>query len=280
MDYIELKVSINPLEIGRDVLIAQLAEIGYESFVEQERGVNAYIQKQHFNTDLVEALGILSDKDYQIKYAVNVIEDQNWNEVWEQNFDPIVVGDQCVVRAPFHEQSKDIEYDILIEPKMSFGTGHHETTHLMIERLLSLNLNGLDVLDMGCGTGVLAVLSKMKGANNVVGIDIDDWAYNNALENIKRNNVDNIDVKLGGAELLVDLKFDIIIANINRNILLQDMERYVKSLKAKGVVLLSGFFSSDKEILLEEAKKNGLSLSFCSERNDWTMMELNVENDV
>ncbi len=279
MDYIELKIKIHPIEIVRDVLIAQLGENGFESFVENENGVDAYIQKYLFKEDLITQLAIYKNPKNSITYTVNIIEDENWNEIWEHNFEAIKVANRCMVRAPFHKKELGILYDIVIEPKMSFGTGHHETTHLMIERLLHLNVENLNILDMGCGTGVLAILCKMKKANNVMAIDIDQWAYNNTLENIERNNFRNIDVKFGGAELIKNNIFDIIIANINRNILLADMKKYVNALKLNGLLLLSGFFSSDKEILLAEAKKNNLNLSFSNTKNDWMLLELKKTNN-
>ena len=249
MNYIEFKAEISPLEVGRDILIAQLSEIGFESFVETDSGLEAYIQEGEFDEQELTKIPLFEHEDFQISYQTKFIKDQNWNEIWEQSFEPIMVNNTCYVRAPFHEPVKDTEFDIVIEPKMSFGTGHHETTHLMIEELLGMNLENQSVLDMGCGTGVLAILSKKKGAGYVEAIDIDEWAYNNTLENVERNNTNDINVLLGGAECLKDQQFDVIIANINRNILTNDMSHYYKVLKSNGSLLLSGFLNQTRVLL-------------------------------
>lgn len=274
MDYIELSAKITPLEPARDILIAELAEIDFESFVETDDGLLAYVQQQIFDETKIALVEILKNSNFNITYSTKLVEDQNWNKTWEENFNPINVENKCLIRAPFHEKETNIEYDIIINPKMSFGTGHHETTYLMIKRLLELDVTDKNILDMGCGTGVLAILTKMKKANKVLAIDIDEWAFNNTLENIETNNCADIEVLLGGAEQLTDFKFDIIIANINRNILLNDMSNYTNSLINKGSLLLSGFFSSDKEILLNKATALGLSLTFEESKNDWTLLHL------
>lgn len=274
MDYIELKFKVEPLEVGRDILVAQLAEIEFESFVDLEDGFLAYIQKECFNSELIEELAILKNIDFKIDYQINYIEDQNWNETWEENFEPIDVEGQCYIRAPFHKKQLGFKYDIVIDPKMSFGTGHHETTYLMVKRLLNIPLDDKKVLDMGCGTAVLAILAKKKGASYVEAIDIDEWAYNNSIENIRNNNCEEIIVKKGGADLLGDNNFDIILANINRNILLNDIKSYVNCLNKGGDLLLSGFFKTDVDILMQEASKNKLTLAFTESKNDWTLLHL------
>jgi len=274
MNYIELTAIISPLEVGRDILTAELAEIGFESFVETENGLQAYVQENDFNDAAIKGLNIINQAGFTIDYTTKTIIDKNWNEVWESNFDPINVDNQCYIRAPFHNQKKEIPFDIVIEPKMSFGTGHHETTFLMTQRLLNLDLAEKDVLDMGCGTGVLAILAKLKKANKVVAVDNDEWAYQNTVENVKTNNQPTIDVRMGGSETIVGDSYDVIIANINRNILLQNMEAYAKTLKNGGTILFSGFFSLDVPILLEEAKKHNLNLSYQTDKNDWTLLHL------
>ena len=274
MNYIEVSVEISPLEIGREIVVAELAELGFESFDDFDKGVKGYVQEQDFNTELLNEVTIFKNKEFKVNYTVNLIEDKNWNEVWEQSFEPINVNNQCFIRAPFHEERNDIKYNIEIEPKMSFGTGHHETTHLMIEELMSMDVEGKDVLDMGCGTGVLAILAEFKNAKNICAIDIDEWAYENTIENIDRNKCEKIETLKGGAELLENKKFDIIIANINRNILLNDMKTYFSCLMESGELLLSGFFSSDKEVLLEEASKHGGQLVNENNKNDWTLLHL------
>ena len=274
MNYIELKVEVTPTELGRDIVIAELAEIGFESFVEFDNGVDAYIQEPLFNENELKGLISFNHHEFKVTYQLKKIEDQNWNEVWEQNFEPINVDNVCYVRAPFHEKPSSFKYDIIIEPKMSFGTGHHETTHLMIQELLDMDLKDKSVLDMGCGTGVLAILTELKGASRVLAIDIDDWAFENTVENLSRNKCTKTKVLKGGAECIDGYDFDVIIANINRNILLQDMRNYVKSLNRKSHLLLSGFFSSDAAVLLDETSKNGLKLHHTISKNDWTLLHL------
>ena len=274
MEYIEFKASVLPLEVGRDILIAELSEIGFESFVETDTGVEAYIQSKEFHEQNLTKLKILTNSDFEIAYSTKTIADQNWNEEWEKSFNLINVENRCCIRAPFHNKIDNIEYDIIIDPKMSFGTGHHETTYLMMKRLLNMNLEGKNVLDMGCGTGVLAILAKMKHAAYVEAIDIDEWAYNNTLENIRNNNCGDIEVKKGGAELIMPDNFDILIANINRNILLNDMNEYAAGLRKEGELLLSGFFSTDQQVLMETASEFGLELIAKESKNDWTMLHL------
>lgn len=274
MDYIELTVKIRPLEVGRDILIAELAEIGFESFVDITDGLQAFIQVTDYNEESFLNLHLLKEPNFNIEYATKLIKDENWNEVWEKSFDPINVDDECYIRAPFHEQKGGVKYDIVIEPKMSFGTGHHETTFLMTQRLLSMDLQGEDVLDMGCGTGVLAILAKLKGANVVVAVDNDEWAYENTVENVKTNKQSSIDVRLGGSETIKGNLFDVIIANINRNILLQNMTAYCETLKIGGSILFSGFFSSDVDLLMLEAKKHNLRLIYTTDKNEWTLLHL------
>lgn len=274
MEYVEFKASVTPLEIGRDILIAELAEIGFESFVETEDGVEAYVQKSMFSKELVQELDLLNNSEFKINFSTKIIADQNWNAEWEKNFELINVENECVIRAPFHNKIEQVEFDIVIDPKMSFGTGHHETTYLMIKRLLTLDLDGAYVMDMGCGTGVLAILSQLKKAHYVEAVDIDEWAYNNTLENIRNNNCNKIVVKKGGVEKMSGKLFDVFIANINRNILLNDMEEYASVIKSKGSLLLSGFFSSDKEMLIEAAENLRLRLAYSESKNDWTMLHL------
>ena len=274
MEYVEFKASVEPLEVGRDILIAELSDIGFESFVETEDGVEAYIQLPLFDEALIGEVGLLNNANFKVSYSTKTIADQNWNAEWEKNFELINVEDECVIRAPFHEKNDAIEFDIVIDPKMSFGTGHHETTYLMIKRLLTLDLNGLNVMDMGCGTGVLAILAQHKKANYVEAIDIDEWAYNNTLENIQNNNCNDISVEMGGIEKISEIMFDVFIANINRNILLNDMDKYVSVLKTGGSLLLSGFFSSDKEMLLDASGLLNMELKYSESKNDWTILHL------
>ena len=256
-------------QIARDILVAELGALGFESFTEtDDGGLSAYIQSGDWNDGMLEQVQILDSEEVDFKVERENIEQVNWNQEWEKNFEPIDVLGKVSIRAPFH-QVPDLEYNIEIEPKMSFGTGHHETTHLMIEHLLELNLHGKRVLDMGCGTGILAIFAEMRGAVALDAIDIDPWCYENSLENVSRNNCDKIRVFQGDAGLLKEQIYDVIIANINRNILLQDMASYVKCLNPQGVLLLSGFYREDVDQIDDKANELGLELRAQKERNNW-----------
>ena len=270
--YIGYQFKVEPLQPGTEILIAELGYAGFESFVETEEGVSAYIQKEEWNEHILEDIYILSSVEFKISYTFEDIEQVNWNEEWEKNFNPIVVDEICSVRAPFHEKP-ETEYDIVIEPKMSFGTGHHETTHMMIQHILKNDFKDKSVLDMGCGTGVLAILAEMKGANPIDAIDYDNWCYLNSLENVERNNCKHITVLEGDASLLKTQKYDTIIANINRNILLNDMASYIKCLNSKGTLFVSGFYNDDIAAIEEECNKYGLTRVESLERNNWVALK-------
>ncbi|MBI9038710.1 MAG: 50S ribosomal protein L11 methyltransferase [Bacteroidales bacterium] len=269
MNYIEFTYYISPKSFEKDILIARLAEIGFDSFVDTETGFQAYVSEKQYDENKTEDLNVEFSDNFKSEPVKNIIEDQNWNAEWEKNFEAVIIKEKCSVRAPFHKKPKNIEFDIIIEPKMSFGTAHHETTSLMIELLLGMNIKGLDVLDMGCGTGVLAILASKMGAKNIVAIDNDEWAFNNTIENIEKNNVSNIDVLLGDAALLEDKKFDVIIANINRNILLADIKNYAPCLKENGYLLMSGFFEKDLELIKKAAEKVNIKFSNFISKNNW-----------
>ncbi|MDA9089594.1 50S ribosomal protein L11 methyltransferase [Maribacter arcticus] len=266
--YIEYRFTVEPKEPASDILIAELGEAGFESFVEEEDEVLAYIQKADWSLDILNDIQILTNKNFKIRYGYKEIEQENWNVTWEQNFQPIIVDDVCMIRAPFHEPI-GVEYDIVIEPKMSFGTGHHETTHMMLQHILKLNVKDKTVLDMGSGTGVLAILTAMRGATKIDAIDIDNWCFLNAQENVIRNKMDFISVYEGDVALLKDKKYDIIIANINRNILLEDLPEYVKSLNKNGILLLSGFYTEDLDMITQKCVELELKFEKNLERNNW-----------
>jgi ribosomal protein L11 methyltransferase len=270
--YLGYTFEISPREPGTEILIAELGFAGFESFVENELGVVAYIQKPEWNEHILDEIYILKNNEFTISYTSEEIEQVNWNKEWKKNFQPIEVDGKCAVRAPFHEKS-DVEYDIVIEPKMSFGTGHHETTHMMIQQLLKLDLTEKTVLDMGCGTGILAILAEMRGAKTIEAIDIDNWCYLNTLENIARNNCHQITAYEGDASLLVNKKYDLVIANINRNILLQDISTYAACLNANGTLLLSGFYIEDIPLISKECEKNGLQFVENLELNNWVAVK-------
>jgi len=272
--YIEYHFTITPKEPGTEILIAELGAVGFESFVENENGVTGYIQKEDWNPTLLDTIFVLNSDEFSIQYSKNEVEQTNWNAEWEKNFKPIQVDNLVSIRAPFHENSH-LKYDIVIVPKMSFGTGHHETTYMMVQHLLALDLEDKKVLDMGCGTGILAIFAEMKGARPTDAIDIDAWCYENSLENIERNNCSHISVIEGDSSLLVNKKYDVIIANINRNILIEDMKIYASCLNENGVLLLSGFYKEDISIIDAEVSQYNLKLETFIERNNWVALKYN-----
>lgn len=270
--YISYTFKVSPKEPATEILIAELGEVGFESFVENDEGVEAFIQKNDWNAQVLDDIYVLKSGEFQISYEMREIEQTNWNIEWEKNFNPIQVDGLVSIRAPFHE-NPNLKYDIVIEPKMSFGTGHHETTHMMVQHLLDLDVAGKKVLDMGCGTGILAIFAEMKGAKPIDAIDIDNWCYQNSLENVERNNCKHIAVYEGDASLLKNKKYDVIIANINRNILLNDMKTYASCLDENGVILLSGFYKEDIPVIDAEVSKYGLKLDKQIERNNWVALK-------
>lgn len=272
MSYIELLIVVEPKELGSDVLIAELSELGFESFNENENGFSAFIQEEHFNENAVKAMFLNYSETFKITYSAKTIEQQNWNQEWESSFQPIDVDDKCIIRAPFHKKENNYQYDIIIEPKMSFGTGHHHTTQLMIQKLMKLNVSGKSLLDMGCGTGVLAILASMMNANPVTAIDTDEWSYENSIENMGKNNIKNVLVHKGDAKLLAGKIFNTILANINKNVLLADLPVYYKSLEKSGNLVISGFFETDINELVHKAESLNLKLEERVINEQWTML--------
>lgn len=272
--YIEFDFKVTPVQPGVEILIAELGFAGFESFVETEYGVQAYILKKNWESDLLNEIQILSNDEFSISFHQRDIDEVNWNEEWEKNFKPILVGESCYVRAPFHK-SKEVQYDVVIEPKMSFGTGHHETTYMMLKYILELDFTDKIVLDMGCGTSVLAILACKCGAQHADAIDIDKWCYENSMENIQRNKCQNIHAYQGTVNKLEHLsdiknpKYDCILANINRNILLEDITTYVLHLKNEGELLISGFYTEDLDAIQKVAKEAKLKFVDNKTRNNW-----------
>ena len=271
--YIGYTFKVSPLQPAVEILIAELGYAGFESFVENEEGVIAYIQKEEWNENILDAIYILSSDEFNINYTFEDIEQTNWNEEWEKNFNPIVVDDMVSVRAPFHEKRDDVKYDLIIEPKMSFCTGHHETTHMMIQHILQNDFKNKSVLDMGCGTGVLAILAEKVGATKLDAIDIDNWCYLKSLENVERNDCKNISVYEGDVTLLNGKTYDSIIANINRNILLADISEYAKCLNENGSLFLSGFYEQDIPIIEAECNKQMLKLTKTLQKGQWVSLK-------
>jgi len=274
-NYIEVNITFTPSEeLYADIMASILGEKGFDSFTYSDDVMKAYVLESVFTEALLEEAKAEFPMEVEIAYNYQTVETKNWNEEWEKNyFQPIVIGDRCVIHSSFHQDTPGAKYDILIDPKMSFGTGHHETTSLMLAALLDADVNGKSFLDMGCGTAVLAILARMKGADPVTAIDIDEWAYENSIENIRLNQVSDIDVKLGGAELLGSEKYDVILANINRNILLQDIQNYTACMNDGSQLFMSGFYVEDIPMIREEAERNGLTFISHSEKNRWVAVQ-------
>ena len=277
MKYFEVTFNTTPCnETVNDVVSALAGEIGFESFVEWENGVQAYVQQSLFDEEaLKEMIAGFPLPDTQITYEIKEAEDKDWNEEWEKNFfQPIVIGNRCCIHSTFHKDTPETEYEILINPQMAFGTGHHETTSSIICELLDADLKGKSVLDMGCGTSILAILASMRGADPVTAIDIDDWCVNNSRDNIELNNIYNIKVELGDANLLKGREaFDVIIANINRNILLADLEHYVACMHQGSELYMSGFYVQDIPVIREKAESLGLEFIHHREKNNWVAVK-------
>lgn len=281
MKYFEVTFSVNPCnETATDILSALTAEIGFESFVECEGGMQAYVQQSLFDEEALKS--IIADfpiPDTKITYTITEPEDKDWNEEWEKNFfQPIVIDNRCVIHSTFHKDYPKAEYDIVINPQMAFGTGHHETTSSILGELLDADLKGKSVLDMGCGTSILAILASMRGADPVTAIDIDDWCVNNSRDNISLNNIKNITVELGDASLLEGRKpFDVIIANINRNILLNDMAAYTACMHKGSEIYMSGFYVQDIDAIRSKGESLGLRFVHYREKNNWAAVKLIME---
>ena len=270
--YLAYHFSVEPKELGSEILIAELGEKPFESFIETENGFSAFIQKDLWTKDILDDIYLLHSPEFIISHSIEEIDQVNWNEEWEKNFEAIDVDGKCHVRAPFHPKT-NAAFDIIIEPKMSFGTGHHETTHMMIQHLLETDVTNMKTLDMGCGTAILAILAEMKGAKPIDAIDIDNWCYLNSIENAERNNCHEISVYEGDASLLKGKNYDLIIANINRNILLNDMQLYIDCLNKNGILLLSGFYNEDMPIINESCTEKGLVFVKKFERNNWVSLK-------
>lgn len=276
MDFTAINFNITPFsEEIADILIAEMSEIGFEGFQYTDTGFTAYISCQQFDKKKIQNLEFLQwlPSDYQIDWNSSVLEDRDWNLEWEKNFTPILIDKRILIRAGFHPTVPGIEYEIIIEPKMSFGTGHHPTTTLMLETLLDFleQIKNKKVLDMGCGTGILSIMAAKIGAHAVTGIDIDEWAYKNAMENIENNHLRHIEIKIGDAGLLEkENKFDFILANINRNILLTDMPFYIHHLEDQGILILSGFYTQDLPFIQKKAEEEGMILINQKTNQNWT----------
>lgn len=270
--YLEFNFKINPVQPWNEILMAELIEIGFDSFTEEHDGILAYIPEELYQEENLKNVSLMSNPEVEIAFSFSQMPNINWNEEWEKNFSPINVENKVLIRAEFHEEQPDL-HQIIIQPKMSFGTGHHPTTHLMIQQMLDIDFTGKKVLDMGCGTSVLAIFAKQKGASEVVAIDIDEWSVENSKENAQRNQVE-LRISQGTAENLGNETFDIILANINRNILISDIPTYVSVLNQGGTLLLSGLCFFDVADILQVCEEQGLTLKNKQQREEWCSLLL------
>jgi ribosomal protein L11 methyltransferase len=274
MEYTELDIRLKEVNHFADILVAKLNEIKFESYAEDENGVKAYVQTQLLNKDAVKEIISEISELTELSFTISKVKQENWNAEWESNYTPVFINKTCVIRAHFHNAFPDVRHEIIITPKMSFGTGHHETTSLMMNEMLELNFKGKSVLDMGSGTGVLAILASKLGAINLVGIDFDKWAFKNAKENTVLNNISNIHLIHGDVNAIGNAKYDVILANINRNIILNDIEIYIGAMADAAIILFSGFLEEDVPLILERTEQLGLQLVVSKNKNKWQFLYL------
>jgi len=271
MNYTQISFKLSPdSQENREILVAMLGSLPFESFDETEDRIMGYIPGETF--DSAEIAETTSFLPFAIQFESELIPDKNWNEVWEKNyFKPLLIGGRCLVRAPFHTNYPSSEYELVIEPKMAFGTGNHETTTLVAEQILDVDLTGKSVLDMGCGTGILGMLASLRGAAKVTAIDIDSWSYESTIENARLNHITNIDAWLGDASLLGHQQFDVVFANIHKNVIINDLPKYTSVLKSGGILFLSGFYKHDMPDIKQKAESLGLIESRFQEKNNWVV---------
>ncbi|MDQ3290150.1 MAG: 50S ribosomal protein L11 methyltransferase [Bacteroidota bacterium] len=268
MDFIQVSITAPPELV--DILTAELSQYGYDTFMETDDGLDAYTTEDIFSEADVVAVLERYNQNGRITYSAQKIEKQNWNEEWEKNFEPLLIGDVCSVRASFHPKPEQVQYDIIINPKMSFGTGHHETTTLMIENQLTIDHQNKRVLDMGCGTGILAIMACKLGAANIVAVDIEDWTVENARENATINDCAGIEVRLGDVRQIAnDNPYNIVLANINRNVLLDDIPAYATKILPGGALVVSGFYTEDLDLIKEKALSSDLNFTSVRTKNNW-----------
>src|SRR5665648_479701 len=271
MNYTQISFKLNPdTEGNREILVAVLSDLSFESFDENDELLMGYIPGESFDMD--EINGITSALPFHVQTGNEMIPEQNWNDVWEKNyFKPLLIGNRCLVRAPFHTEYEPAEFELVIEPKMAFGTGNHETTTLVAEQILNMDLAGKTVLDMGCGTGILGMLASLKGAKNVTAIDIDTWSFESTVENARLNNIFNLEAKLGDASLLGNESYEIIFANIHKNVIISDLPVYENVLQSGGKLYLSGFYTQDMPDVKKKAESLGLVETRFQEKNNWVV---------
>ena len=277
MQYIEYKIDQVTSEIS-DILVALLSNIGFETFNQEESCLYAYID-DNLNTKLIQEQIETYQQQFHFNFSFQPMTNKNWNAEWESNFQPVIVAEQCIIKATFHKDLPKFPFEIIIEPRMAFGTGHHASTYTMIESMLNIDFKNLDVCDAGCGTGVLSIMAALKGAKSIIGIDNNDWAFNNALDNLVLNGMKNkVKIELGELELMKSARYDIILANINRNIILDYLPMFSNLLKGPKVILLSGILLEDEQLILERAISCGLSLNESLHREGWTCLTMQLKD--
>jgi len=274
MKYSALTIKLDPSsDEFFGFISALLDQHGFEGIYEDDKKLVAYIPKDNLTSAIIDSvINKMAELGCKVECVSEDIAENNWNELWESNFEPVIIDDLCVIKAPFHEEFPDIKYRITIEPKMSFGTGHHQTTRMMLEKILELDMTGKCVLDMGCGTGVLSILASMKGAFQITAIDIDKWAVENTKENIQKNKISNIKILMGGKDSIPDEKYDIILANINRNIILDQMSEFARVNKKSGLLLISGILAEDVDAMKEKAQSVGFNLIDSNSLSNWSLL--------
>ena len=270
MNYTELNLQLNPLELFGEMLTYQLGEVGFEMFEDTPKGFKAYIQTANFNEDaVIEIIEGIKELNCELSYTIKDIPWQNWNAEWEKNYQPEIIGNKIYVHAEFHEANPSYPHEIIVQPRMAFGTGHHPTTSQVMEAMLDIDFKNKSLLDMGCGTGILAILGMQLGASSAYAIDYDPNSVDNSIENAKRNGYPQIEVGLGSSELLEGKSYDIILANINRNIILNDLDKYATSLNASGLLITSGYYTSDLSVIKNKAAEYNLAYLQHTSQNDW-----------
>ncbi|MEQ9423943.1 MAG: 50S ribosomal protein L11 methyltransferase [Cyclobacteriaceae bacterium] len=277
MDYTEIKFTLQ--EEFRDIIIAELSEAGFDTFLETEAGFNTYKDHPELDLSSIEEVIQKYSSTCSISYETTTFPDKNWNEEWEKNFEPIVVEDKCLVRAPFHKIEKEYPLEVLIDPKMAFGTGHHATTYLMLQEMMKIDIKGKDLIDLGSGTGILAIGAVKLGASKVWATDINEWSINNSKDNFALNGCSKINLLCGQiAELNIEQKFDVVLANINRNVLLEEIPQYIPLMRPDAIMILSGFFEEDEHLIIRKADESGLSMISKAHRNNWSVLVCKVYN--